>query len=90
MSKRVHVTVTGRVQAVGFRYSVVQQAQELGLTGWIRNRDDGDVEAEFQGSSEAVEEAVIFCRDGPRHARVRDVEVTPRELIEDEERFSVR
>lgn len=71
---RTHVIVSGRVQGVWFRESTRRTAEELGLSGWVRNLPDGRVEAEFEGSRDAVEQALAFVREGPEHARVDDVE----------------
>jgi acylphosphatase len=73
---RRRVIARGHVQGVFFRDSVRRQAQAAGVCGWVRNRDDGAVEAVFEGPSEAVNELVEFCRSGPGHADVDDVEVT--------------
>jgi len=72
---RAEVTVHGRVQGVGFRFSTVSQAQHLGLTGWVRNTWEGAVEAVFEGEEKAVRAMVDWCRRGPTFARVRDVDV---------------
>jgi acylphosphatase len=72
---RRRVVVTGLVQGVGFRVSVVRQAQSRNLAGWVRNRPDGSVEAVFEGPPEAVEPVVDWCRRGPRGAWVDHVEV---------------
>jgi acylphosphatase len=89
-SERVRVVVSGEVQGVFFRTSTEDLAERLGLTGWVRNRSDGRVEAEFQGPSSAIEEAVEFCRSGPRHADVLDIEVEKLEPVEGERGFEVR
>ncbi len=73
---RVHAVVTGRVQGVGFRYTTVDQARRLGVQGWVRNRDDGSVEAEVEGERAAVEALVRFLHRGPPGARVEDVALT--------------
>jgi acylphosphatase len=70
------VVVHGRVQGVGFRYSLVDAAQEAGATGWVRNRRDGTVEAFVQGEAAAVESLVGWCRRGPPGARVTTVDVS--------------
>ena len=72
---RRRVIVSGRVQGVFFRDSVRREAERLGVAGWVRNRDDGRVEAVFEGDPDAVEAAVDFARRGPAHARVDDAEV---------------
>ncbi len=64
------VRVFGLVQGVFYRVSTRQMARDLGLTGWVRNRSDGSVEAHFQGPSAAVEAAVAWCQSGPPGARV--------------------
>jgi acylphosphatase len=70
------VVVQGRVQGVGFRYSVQRMAQQRGVSGWVANLPDGSVEAVFEGDAEAVERLVDFCRDGPRGADVGSVDVS--------------
>jgi acylphosphatase len=64
------VTIRGRVQGVGFRYWVEQQATARGLEGWVRNRRDGSVEALFAGPADVVADMVALCRRGPSSARV--------------------
>ena len=71
---RLHVFIKGRVQGVGFRYATYMEAQTLGLAGWVRNLPDGRVEAEFEGSKEALKQMLAWCHQGPRHALVTDVE----------------
>lgn len=70
------VVVHGRVQGVGFRYAAVDAAERLGITGWVRNRRDGTVEALLQGSDDAMTAMLAWCRRGPPHSQVRDVEVS--------------
>ncbi len=72
---RVHFKVRGRVQGVYFRASTVQQAQELGLTGWVRNCDDGSVEGIAEGPRSRLETLISWCRQGPPGAKVANVEV---------------
>jgi acylphosphatase len=72
---RRHVLITGYVQGIFFRASTRARARELGLSGWVRNRSDGRVEAVFQGPFEAVEEMVRWCHEGPPGAQVTSVEV---------------
>jgi acylphosphatase len=67
--------VSGRVQGVWFRQSCADLAKQLGLSGWVRNRSDGRVEAVFEGETGAVEEMIAWCRTGPRRAVVTGVEV---------------
>ena len=72
---RAHVYISGRVQGVSFRWNTQYQAQQLGLTGWVKNLWDGRVEALFEGDEAAVRQAVAWCYTGERPARVDHVEV---------------
>jgi len=88
------VTIRGRVQGVGFRYWVEQEAGARGLEGWVRNRRDGSVEALFAGPPDVVSGTVALCRRGPASARVDAVEEEPANadalrLRRPGERFSV-
>jgi acylphosphatase len=74
-TKRVRVVVTGRVQGVWFRDSCREQARAESVGGWVRNRADGAVEAEFEGPPAAVDRLVEWCRHGPPRARVDAVGV---------------
>jgi len=70
----VMMRIRGRVQGVGFRFSAVAQARDLGLNGWVRNTADGDVELLAEGPEDRVRRLVFWCHDGPRGALVTDVE----------------
>ena len=72
---QIHVRIKGRVQGVGYRAWTEQRAVELGLTGWVRNRSDGSVEAVFQGETVRVGDTLEACKSGPRHAQVTSVEL---------------
>lgn len=67
--------VRGRVQGVGYRWHCKEQADRLGVDGWVRNRADGAVEVVMDGPDGAVEALVDWCRVGPRHALVSEVEL---------------
>jgi acylphosphatase len=69
-----HLRISGRVQGVGFRYSLHAEAKARGLTGWVRNRRDGSVEALLQGEAAALDAVVAWARRGPPAARVERVE----------------
>lgn len=71
--KFVLVRIVGRVQGVGFRAFVLDKAERLGVSGWARNRANGDVEALFAGAEDAVEALTAACRRGPPAARVVNV-----------------
>lgn len=72
---RAHIYVSGDVQGVFFRQETCNRARTRNVSGWVSNRPDGRVEAVFEGSSEAVESMILWCREGPRMATVSDVEV---------------
>ena len=72
---RRHVVVHGWVQGVGFRFWCEYRARELGVHGWVRNLDDGDVEAVFEGGDESVARMLGWVRVGPPHATVSSVDV---------------
>ena len=88
-SVRVHVYVGGRVQGVWFRDSTWQQADRLGVNGWVRNLADGRVEAVYEGPREAVDELLEWTRRGPERAHVTALEVHDEEP-KGERGFSVR
>ena len=69
-----HVVFRGRVQGVGFRAFVEDEAVRTGVEGWVRNRRDGTVEAVFAGEAKAVEDTIAACRKGPTIARVESIE----------------
>ena len=74
-TRALAVTVTGRVQGVNYRHFTVTAARELGIQGWVRNRDDGAVEAVLHGAGQALSDLVGIMRQGPRDARVDHVDV---------------
>ena len=71
----MRLEIRGRVQGVGYRWAMVEEARRLGLRGWVRNRHDESVEAMVAGPPEAVERIVSWARKGPRSARVAAVDV---------------
>lgn len=77
--QRRRLTVHGRVQGVGYRYSCAYEAERLGVAGWVRNRDDGTVEIVAEGPADAVAALVEWAGRGPRHASVVRVAVTEEE-----------
>jgi len=80
MPLQARLTITGRVQGVGYRDWVMVMAERLGLSGWVRNRVDGSVEAVIVGDDAAVGRMIEACRRGPTAARVDAVDVEPLDL----------
>jgi acylphosphatase len=70
-----HLHIFGQVQGVGYRYHFSEQAQWLGITGWVRNRRGGGVEAVIAGTPEAVEALIAWARVGPAAASVERIDV---------------
>ena len=75
MIETKHLRISGKVQGVGFRASMYREAVRLNITGWVRNRKDGCVEAVIQGPEKTVAEMLVWARRGPSGARVDQVEV---------------
>jgi acylphosphatase len=89
-SKRLHARVTGRVQGVGFRYFVLTEANELGLTGWVRNRRDGSVEVVAEGDQSQLEMLVEALKRGSRSSHVENVQASWTEETGEFPGFSAR
>jgi acylphosphatase len=70
-----HIVITGQVQGIGYRWSMVARADELGVTGWVRNRRDGSVEASLCGDGEDVARLIAWAHRGPLGASVEHVHV---------------
>ena len=90
MDRRVYVLISGRVQGVFFRASAKKRADELHITGWVRNLDDGRVEAVIEGEQEKVRKMIEWCRKGPGYADVKDIQVISEKYIGEFKDFSVR
>jgi acylphosphatase len=75
MSEVRHLVIRGRVQGVAYRASMAREAQMLGVTGWVRNRADGSVEAMVAGTAEQIAAIMNWARRGPPHALVEHVAV---------------
>jgi DNA ligase D-like protein (predicted 3'-phosphoesterase) len=85
----VRAVVRGDVQGVGYREATQRRALQLGLTGWVRNGEDGCVLVHAEGSEQALEELVSFLEEGPPAARVAEVEVE-KGKVEGHEQFAIR
>jgi acylphosphatase len=88
-TRRVSLRIRGKVQGVFFRESTRIEATRLGLTGWVRNRDDSSVEAVAEGEQATLEEFIRWCHQGPQAARVTDVERTESEPTGEFRAFTV-
>lgn len=88
--ERLSARITGRVQGVGFRNFTQMRARRLGVTGWVRNERDGSVRLEAEGPREALDTLVEAVQQGPRMARVENVEVDWSDANDDFEVFRVR
>ena len=73
--ERARLLISGVVQGVGYRASLAWEARARGLAGWVRNLDDGRVEAEVEGPRETIESLIEWCRQGPPSAHVTGVSV---------------
>jgi acylphosphatase len=80
--RRKQYLLSGRVQGVGFRYFACRLARELGLSGWVRNLANGDVEIEAQGEEERLEQFLLKVKSGLQPAVVRDISIAERETLE--------
>ncbi|MBD7956169.1 acylphosphatase [Microbacterium sp. Sa4CUA7] len=76
--RRVHVIVRGEVQGVGYRYTLRMVAQDAGASGWVRNRRDGTVEAEIEGTAAEVDAVLAWMAEGPPGSVVDSAAVTER------------
>lgn len=90
MNSRVNVIISGRVQGVWFRAGTKQKADQLGLTGWVKNSSDGCVEAVFEGDEKTIQEMLEWCHIGPSYAKVKDVKITKQSPLNDFNDFSIR
>jgi acylphosphatase len=76
MNAAAEITIRGLVQGVGFRWFADKRARELGLKGYVKNLDLGDVLVQAEGERPAIEELIVLLHKGPSFARVKDVQVT--------------
>ena len=84
------IRVSGRVQGVGYRASLQDEARRRGVNGWVRNRSDGSVEALLQGAPEAVEALIAWARRGPPGARVSELVASAADAEPGHARFELR
>ncbi len=88
--ERLSARITGRVQGVGFRNFTQMRARQLGATGWVRNKSDGSVRLEAEGPRAALDELLDAVHEGPRAARVEDVDAEWTDATDEFETFRVR
>lgn len=88
--RRVRLRIIGRVQGVGFRYSALEAARRIGVCGWVRNCDDGAVEAVAEGEQAAIAQFVRWCHRGPAGARVTQVRELDEPPAGDSHDFAIR
>lgn len=90
MDAAAHIVVRGRVQGVGYRYYVHRHAAKLGLSGYIRNLYNGDVEVEVEGIRSLIDQLIGLLKLGPRSAEVSDVQVEWKEPTKLHSGFAIR
>ena len=90
MKKRAHIIVHGIVQGVFFRYNTLKEAQELGVTGWVRNLPDGSVEIVCEGEKNSVEMMVMWSQKGPGGALVKRTDLSWEEYAGEFTTFEIR
>jgi acylphosphatase len=90
MKTKKHLIISGRVQGVWFRASTKQKANQLGLTGWVQNTDNGKVEAVIEGEEISIKEMIKWCQHGPSMARVEKVEIKDEKTTDSYTDFSIK
>lgn len=88
--KALHLTIRGRVQGVWFRATTQEMARKYRVKGWVRNADDGSVEAHIQGEDASVADMLAWCHQGPPGARVDAVDIREAEPEETCKAFTIR
>jgi acylphosphatase len=88
--KRVHLIITGDVTGVGYRAWMVRQATKLEVVGWVRNRDQGQVESVAEGSEDKLQALITQCRQGPEVSWVENVTVTWEKATQEFLGFSIQ
>ncbi len=87
--KQIHLYISGFVQGVGYRANTRHQAQKLGLTGWVKNLQDGRVEALIQGPEDRLRKMIKLCEKGSYFAQVKDVVVEWEDVAEAKKEFVI-
>ena len=87
---RAHVIVSGRVQGVFFRMKTLEEARKSGVSGWVKNKHDGSVEAVFEGEKALVDSVIQWCRQGPPMSKVDNVKLERQPYTGEFSGFSIR
>jgi len=87
--KQYHLLISGRVQGVGYRVSAYEKGQQLGLTGWVRNRADGRVEMQIQGEQAQLQQMIEWADNGPRFAEVKNIELLEQAISDEFNDFQI-
>lgn len=88
--KTIRLLIKGKVQGVFYRATAKRTAERFGINGWIKNTEEGDVEAEATGDEEALNAFIDWCKEGPANAHVTDVIIQQKELQEHDEFYIKR
>jgi acylphosphatase len=88
--KCIHILISGKVQGVAYRYYMEKMARSLNLKGWVRNTEDGRVEAVIEGEDDSVNAMIEWCRKGPPAAKVSHVEVRDELSMENFNGFKIK
>jgi acylphosphatase len=89
MKKKVYIIIYGKVQGVWFRLNTKNKADELGICGWVKNTEDGKVEAVFEGDENKITEIIEWCSKGPSKARVSKIEIFKKNYAKEYDDFSI-
>ncbi len=87
--KHIDISVSGKVQGVFFRQSAKAKAEELGITGYAKNMDDGTVYIEAEGEKEKLKIFLEWCKSGPAHARVEDISLRESHTVKEFKEFNI-
>ena len=87
MSRRIHITIRGKVQGVFFRAAIEKEAKKLKIKGWVKNTAD-DVEAVFEGANESIQEILEFCIIGPKGSKVTGMDISEEAFLSEFDSFT--
>ena len=87
--RRIRAIISGRVQGVSYRAATVAEARRLGIVGWVKNRDDGGVELEAEGSASQIDTLLAWCEEGPPAARVTNLAIAELAASGVEQQFDI-